>query len=280
MNYPVSSMTVQPSYGRGSSLIRWVVTDQYREQGVLVGRSSNGGASFDLLNVDKQPLYDVEEFLDPDIPTDTKLTDLYYRLTFESDAGEFTDGPPVAALGDMNTKQLSAAARIIAAEYERLSRGEGIRMLHFCPKTSGELNPFYSPDTMTIRGQECKSAQEQSFGMRFLGGYAAPMPTWVYMGGQKLEEQQAPDSSAITERRIVPVRMLCYPRPRLNHLLINPITDERWGVSGEVVPYLFRGVVAIAYETTLHLLDRRDTRYRLDVSPYINLFNRMDRLPS
>lgn len=274
---PVISIVVQPAYGNGATLVRWMVNPAFRDHGVLVGRSTNGGVSFDLLNED--PIYDALEFLDRTIPTNSKLIDIYYRLTFESESGTFTDSPVVAALGDMTPKQIRTAARIVAAEYERLSRGEGIRMLHFAPKTSGELNPFFSPDTMTLQGQECKSSPDKSFGLRFKGGYAAPIPTWVYFGPQKLQQEQQADSSAITEKRLAPVRMLCYPRPQLNHLLVNPLNDERWGVAGEVVPYLFRSVVAVAYDATLHLLDRKDQRYQLDISPFMDAFSRMDRLP-
>lgn len=264
---PFTSVVVQPMYGVRRMLIRWTVAQPYEELGLLVYRSIDGGVTYTLLNPNADLLFRVDEFLDPDIPVASKLTDLFYRIGVEQN-GEILSSPPVAPFGDLHRAELTITHRIITAEYEKLSRETGIAMLHFVPKASGEPNPYRDLDTGAMVGQECRLDEVQSYGLPFVGGYAPPVHTWVKFGPQKLEELQQGDSAVTVERRIAPVRMLCWPRPRLDHLLVNPVTDERWGVGPVVVPYLFKGIAVVAYDATLHLLNRTDTRYRLDISPY------------
>ena len=266
MAAPFTSITVQPAYGKDQILLRWQTAGAYGDWGVLVYRSIDGGVSWHFLNPDEECIFGATEYLDQNIPRTSKLDDIYYRLGAEDPDGEIVMSEPVAALGVLTRKELAIASRIIHEEFIRQSKSDGTPMLHFVPLMAGKRNPYYDPDVSVVRGQECKHAPIQSFGLPFEGGYGPPIATWVTFGQQKLEMEQTPDTAASVERRVAPARMLCYPRPKLDHLFVNPVTDERWVVGAEVTPYFFKAVVAVAYDTTLHLLNRTDTRYRLDIS--------------
>ena len=262
-------ISVQPSYGRGTVLVSWVVADAFRDGLFFVYKSCSGEAPWQLLNPTEDgvglPLRGVFSIEDRHTQHDLALVP-HYRL-FMVHTGEEHDSAVVGAYDRLFRSQYAGVHRIMTQELQRMKHN-GIRMWHCIPLTSGEPNPRFDADTKQELSVDCPDAGDPSYGLPFKGGYGPPSLTFVEKGQTVRQKQDDAEGAGTEELVQCPARLPAFPQPARGHLLIHPATDERWVVSASAIqPFLFKGVAAIAYQVTLQLLRRSDPRYRIPLPP-------------
>ena len=140
----------------------------------------------------------------------------------------------------------------------------GLQILHYLPLLEGEKNPAY--DDLTGQQLIADCPEDDSYGLPYKGGYGPPVRTWLELyqiGPEKYSDKT--DGKGADTTYDVRARMLAFPKPMTNHLVIHPPTDNRYVVGEIVQPYLFKGLFPVAYDVTLKLLRRNDPRYRVVV---------------
>lgn len=261
---PFLDLVVQPSYGSRNVLLSWTVSSCFPSLKYLVFRSvHNGAPPWELITED---YILTTQFIDEAFVVDNRMQQVHYRLSaIDSDGNEY-DSPIVGMFDRLTRSEYGAIHKIMLQEYKRMRSGNGLRVFHYSPLLEGEPNEAYDPET----GQQLIATcpDDGSYGLPFKGGYGPPVQTWVELMkvGPEINSDKPDGKGAITQYNLQ-ARMLAFPKPMLNHLIIHPTTDNRYAVGEQVQPYLFKGLVPIAYDVTLQLLSRNDPRYKVPVSP-------------
>lgn len=261
-----TQMMVQPSYGRHRCLVRWKIRPGLEKADFFVYKSKDGTpGSWELLN--EAPVRGAMSYEDDLMIAGQKLVSFYYRVLAEFDGKEY-DSPIVGTFEKLPVDEYKGAHRLIQLEYMRMSTGRnGVQVLHYKPKTLGTPCPSMDPDTKQLfeNNDPNQDPALDCYGQRFIGGYNPPVQTWMEF--QNVGPMTASDSDNLpAEARDVKVRMLAFPEPGPEDLIIHPATDNRYLVDNITQGFYFRGLTAIAYETSLKLLHRKDPRYRVPVS--------------
>jgi hypothetical protein len=95
-----------------------------------------------------------------------------------------------------------------------------------------------------------------------VGGFGAPAVTWVMrMGSMVTGFVKDPDGGGTSDTQQVNGRMLAFPRPMPNYMVVFPRMDERFVIGEVIQPFLFRSILPIGYEVTLNPIQKNDDRY-------------------
>jgi len=258
------NITVQPSYGKRAVLLTWDVAPDYQTGDFFIFKSPDGSGGWELVN--STPVsgtsYEVADFVIQNLSTIP-----HFRILLEFEGNSY-DSPTVGIFDDMTRREYAAMTQIMRREYLGVSRGNGMRVLHYTPKTKGELCDSSDPDTGQIVGTDCPPVdpEEECFGQRYKGGFRTPYYTWCRLDetGPTITMDYKEGLGAVDEF-MSRARFLAFPHPRKNDLIVNPRTDDRYAVSPIVKPYKFRGLFPIAYDVQLELLPRSDVRYRVPI---------------
>ena len=181
--------------------------------------------------------------------------------------GQTHESPIASAFDQMTRSEYGAAKQIIHYEYLRMSRGNGVRVLHYLPLVEGELNPDYDPETGQNVIATCPD--DDSYGLKFKGGFGPPLQTWAEFLQINESLSINNEDMGMTDSVIVRARLMAFPKPLRNHLIVHPTTDNRYVVGDEIKGSYFKGFVAVSYDVELTLLTRSDPRYRVPV-PQLN----------
>lgn len=203
--------------------------------------------------------HDQNEFVDNELVIDSGLAAGYYRLLLVGGDGSEHFSEIVGLYGDLSQKEYGIARKIIKLEYEAMRRRNGYPVWHCIPRDMG-TRASNVDDVMGVAvGPPCEGNED--FGTGFVGGYFTPVLTWispmaVNKGPTKTEDEQVHETAEIK------VRMLPFPRPEEDHLIIDPATDMRYLVSDDSQVFRFRDIVPIAYNATFRFLPQKDIRYQ------------------
>jgi len=164
-------------------------------------------------------------------------------------------------LGDVTKREYGIVRGIIHREFTEMRVTNGYPVWHCIPRDHGERSETYDEATGDV-DKEC--GEGESYGMPFKGGYYPPVLTWMRV--MDVAQGVTHDSGSLSpvDTDKLKVRMMAFPRPRLGHMIVDPATDRRYLVGETVRPYMLRGVIPIAFETTLDFLNQRDARYRFE----------------
>jgi len=266
---PFISVNVQPSYGRQEVLVSWQVLPDYDDSMFFLYRSSSGEAPWILLNTineDNEVIaLEGSSFIDQEFFVDNRLQPTYYRMLLRTDDGEEFESPIVGLFDKLTRRQWGASCKMLAREYLRMRVGNGVEILHYIPLMSGEINPKFDSDTGQHLGPECPN-DEESYGLKYKGGYGNPVQTYIeFRDVGPLVFQDTQNGQGHADPITVRARMLAHPKPGRGHMIVHPATDNRYVVGDTIKGWYFRGIVAIAYDVTLHLLRRNDPRYRVPI---------------
>jgi hypothetical protein len=261
---PFIDVTVQPSYGKQKVLIRWVVTSKFRDAKFYVFRSeNNGGGNWKAVST---AAVSGNTFEDTEFYLANRLMQVFYKVILIKDGKDY-ESPSVSAFDKLTRSEYGAAKQIMNYEYLRMSRGNGLRVFHYLPLVDGEINPDYDEET----GQQLIATcpDDGSYGLKYKGGYGPPLQTWAEFLQIRESLSVAQGDMGLDDKVTIAARLLAFPKPLKNHLIIHPPTDNRYIVGDELKGSYFKGFVATSYDVELTLLDRSDPRYNVPV-PQLN----------
>jgi hypothetical protein len=259
MSNPFLNVHVQPSYARNRAVVTWTLRPGYAGAEFFIFKSYNKGvAPWTLANelaVKGNIFQDDNLFVDGDP---------YYRILMLWQGQEF-DSPIVGTFDKLSKLQYGGLSKMMQLEYRRMSSGNGIQVLHYIPLIDGNLVAGVDEDTLQISAIPCPD-DEGNVGELYDGGYGNPMYTWIEIAQFGPDERTEVDNGAGNSAKLVHQgRMLAFPRPKVNHLIVHPPTDNRYVVTSKVNGNFFRGVFPISYDVGLQLLNKSDPRYKIPV---------------
>jgi hypothetical protein len=260
MSSPFLNVHVQPSYAKNQAVITWTVRQGYAGAEYYVFKSYNKGvAPWTLVNeqaVYTNLLQDKNLFVDGDP---------YYRVLMVWSGQEF-DSPVVGTFDKLSKAQYGGVSRMMQLEYLRMSTGNGIQVLHYVPLLDGEYIDSVDPETQQVYGLPCKEDFTSDLGEMFKGGFASPVYTWVEISRFGEDERIEDDAGlGVNSKLIHQARLLAFPRPKPNHVIIHPSTDNRYAITTKIAGNFFRGVFPISYDVGLQLLRKTDPRYKIKI---------------
>lgn len=256
---PFVDLVVHPAYGEHLAVVSWKVQDQFLDGDFYVWKSPDGNRNWALLN--STPLQ-TTAFSDPHM-TDTA----FYRVLLEH-RGESFDSPIVGIYDKLTVAEYRACRLMMNVEFNNMTKGrQGLRMLLYSPLKSGVLAPDIDAQTGQRFGAGLPSSPESdSYGERFVGGYSAPVITWVKLSVMaQMTVSDSQDKTATTIERDFQARILAFPIPNRGCLLVHPPTDNRYAIGETTSGYFFRGIIPTAFDIKMDSLYRTDPRYRVPV---------------
>jgi hypothetical protein len=259
-------IVVQPLYGKGRCLVKWVTDSSLDAADFFVYSSTSGTpGSWTLLN--EEPVVGAKEFADDVLSIESKLVPTYYRLLAEH-AGQEYDSPVVGTFDILNKNEYRIAHRVVHVEYANMVRGNGIRMFHCKPLRRGAPCPSYDPETEQ-KFSSCPNPATDCYGTPFVGGFLPPLQTWVrFMDPDPVKKLD--EGGDVSESRESSVRCLAFPEPMPGDMFVQVGTDNRYVVDQTYQPFVWKGSVTIAHNVKFILLDRNDPRYRLTMPVWQN----------
>lgn len=229
---------------------------------MLVYRQTEQGGPWVLRNPNDDLVFDTE-FIDGGLPLTSLLQTVSYRLCAQSPSSdEIVDGPVVGFFERMPEPDYREARRMISAELTRLRTKPGIPCWLVPIRTDipNQTTPGLNIHSGLI-SNACTFTSAST--LRVQGAWQ----TWVQLLSTRAKEEKRPDGTGSRETVMTTARLPAYPTPRTGDLVILPGADDRYAVDTEITPMKFRGLVPLAFEVTLRLLDRNDPRYTLGLPP-------------
>ena len=190
----------------------------------------------------------------------------YYRLLLRNDDGDFRSGA-IAICGDATSREYGMARAIIRREFVEMRSTNGYPVWHCIPRDFGTPANNVDPDIHVAVGLDCASDPEvASYGLPFQGGFFDPILTWMRpMAIDRGTIKDAADDTTPEVTDTTSARLLAFPRPQRQHMIVDPVTDRRYLIADEIKPFLLRGTLPVAYEVTLEFLGQSDPRYKFPV---------------
>lgn len=258
-----TSVLVYPSHGDRECVVTWETIPEWDGAKFFVYRSDTGAKPW--TNLTPNGILGGGEFADSEFYLEDRLEARYYSIYAELGAELYARSADIGLFDQLPRQQYNLMRAMVHREIKDRRRGNGIKVWHYIPLTSGEPNPKYDADT----GQLVSSCPDDiSFGLPFIGGYGEPIQTWMkILSDDPYKEEDKPDGSK-KETVTQTVRLLAWPMPRRGNLIVHPPTGDYYVVDSVVKPFRFRGIAPIAYHTRLLKLRRTDPRYKVRVPTF------------
>jgi hypothetical protein len=259
------NVRIYPRHGSRSATITWELEEGTPAGDVYVAFSTAGTrGTWKAVNPTAPVPSELEMFQDTGLFMDAGTVDGFYRLMLVTDADDEFVSEPFQIAGDMTAREYGILRAMIRQEFLQMRVTNGFPVWHCIPKTHGIPANNIDPDTDLSQGEECAEADPalQSYGMPFQGGFYPPVLTWMRVIAHAEGLQDDPEEFSPSETDQTSVRLMCFPRPRRGHMIVDPTTDRRYLVSQEIKPYRLRGVMPVAYNATLDFLSQGDERYK------------------
>lgn len=256
---PFVDITVHPAYAKHLTVVSWKVQDAFQDGDFYIFKSPNGNRGWELLN--ESPVQG-SSFSDPH-SNDTA----FYRILLEHRGVSF-DSPIVGVYDKLTLAEYRACRKMMNLEYNNMTKGrQGLRMLLYSPLKTGKLAPDVDPQTGQRFGSGLPVPPElESYGERFIGGFTAPVVTYVKLSVMaQLTVSDDPGKMTTTVERDFQARILAFPTPMRGDLLVHPPTDNRYAIGETTNGYYFRGIIPTAFDIKMNWLYRTDPRYRVPV---------------
>lgn len=262
------SISLQPGYGHGTLALSWNVLPQHSAGTVFIFRSFTGTAPWDVIDDIGVPA-SVGYFVDHiDALKESKHKEVFYRLSLEvpraSGEPEIINSPILQPLADLTPRERKTAVNILFSELRMMCSGNGMPAFIFAPLRRGIPAAGFDFQTKQMGGTGMRPGKE-SYGEAFVGGFGPPTVTrFIKLGTLGLNYARTADGYT-QEGQSCMARMLAFPRPQPDYLIVAPKTDERFIVGEQITPLLFAGQLPIGYEVPLVALTRTDPRYQIPV---------------
>lgn len=265
-----TNIRVVPTHGFRAATISWELPDSEADGLVYVAFSLTGAAeSWTVRNPNTPVPAATGFFVDTDLVINSGSDVGYYQLLLTRGlVDQFSE--PIGIFHDFDRREYGIMHRIVQRDFLEMRAASGFPVYHCIPRDIGEISPRVDPDTGQQLGIECPNVDpdEASFGLPFQGGFYPPVITWMRtISIRKDTFSDNPNNTSSTEVDITKVRLLPWPKPRRNHMFVDPATDRRWLVGDEILPLMYRGIYPIGFEADLAFLPQSDPRYRFAVPP-------------
>lgn len=255
---------LQPSYSAADCIVRWTVDRELLEADADYYIFSSPDGAGDWQRRNGAPLQGVTEYLDTGFAFNSRTMIPHYRMIAELSDGTIIDSHTVGLFDELRRSEYGACKYIMRQEYLQI-RQAGIPVLHYIPKTKGEISPNYDEETGQVTGT-CEDPDKDSYGEKYVGGYRNPFYTHIlYTDTGPTVKVDKDDGTGILDQYKVMARMLAFPRPLKGHLIVHPGTDQRYKVTDVVKPYTFRGIYPVVFTAQLELLRREDPAYGVPI---------------
>jgi hypothetical protein len=260
------NIRIYPNHGTRSAVITWDLAAGTEAGEIYVAFSESGTkGSWNPINFAIPVPSETGMYQDEALILNAGTSDGFYRLMLTNSSGDFFS-EPIQILGDLTPAEYGQVRAMIHQEYTQMRVTNGWPVWHCIPRAHGEPASNVDPDTGKTEGIECDlPPEERGYGLPFKGGSYPPVHTGMRVLKHAEGLQDDPEEFSPSEVDKTSVRLMAFPRPRRNHLIVDPATDRRYLVSDEIKPYRHRGVIAIAYECTLEFLQQSDPRYQFPV---------------
>lgn len=266
MSNPFTNLRIQPSYALYTAVVAWDTPTECVTGKYFVYRSSSGlPKTWTLLNEYAPVMHGVSHWDDTDVNMPTPTGTWFYRLYYEDVNGKGQDSQIIDTWSVLPREQYGLVRLSIWEEYMQMRHGGGIPIAHCVPISSGKLAPYIDPETMQPTSIGCPG--DNCFSMIYEGGFTGPIYTWAKILTQDTYTPDMEDGTGVDFKHDITFRMLAFPRPSKNHMIVNPRTDERWMVGERSKPYMFRGVVPVAWTVPCVRITNEDRRHEFPV-PY------------
>lgn len=260
---PFLDIWVQPSWWTGKAWIVYKLKDGYENSGVWLSVSPTGvdGTWEDVNTEEAFPASGIIEH-DTAAPG-SPFRPLYYQLFLERPDGTSFESPVVATYGRLTRAQFMSLRVVLSNRLRELRHGSGTLMQLLSPRRKGVVDPKkYDPQTHQQLTVPCKTG-EISLQASAPFGYQPPVQILVQKvsPGQRNASQggEAPVQADEKFTFSLPV----FPIPLEGDLLVEPATDRRYVIDGNITAYQFSGVAYTGFDVTATLLRRNDERYAL-----------------
>jgi len=266
---PFKNIRIFPQHGETTARITWEMDPDFAAGEVYAAFSLMGVKdSWQPVNNDGVPAASASGQLDdPELRIDGGHHIGYYRLLLRNADGDFKSGA-IAILGDINAREYGIARAIIRREFLEMRATNGYPVWHCIPRDFGKPASNIDPDTGEISGLECDVTDPATaaYGQRFQGGFFPPVLTWMRpLTVDRGTIKDADDDTTPTVIDTTTARLMAFPRPQRQHMLVDPVTDRRYVVNDEIKPFLLRGITPVAYEVSLDFIVQTDIRYKFPV---------------
>lgn len=251
----------------------------YEDSEFYIYRSPTGIATtsdWTLLN--EEPVVGVNFWTDTTFYDKHDFRKWYYRMLCVRGAEEH-DSPIIGMYFEaLNKTEYGLLYTIRRREYLRMRQGNGVRVFHCIPTTTGARATSYDL-ALGKNTDQCGNAP--ALGSNFDQAFRTCFQTWAEIqsvGPQQLD--QLGDGGGFNEVQKFELRLLAFPQPEAGHIIVLPDSDQRFIIDGNIQPYLFKGFMPVAYDVQCALLSKSDIRHKLDMpSPlpdpdYPVVFNR------
>lgn len=264
---PFSSFSVSPAYGRYQNAISWTLAPGVAGQ-VFVYRSESGvPGSWTLLNPD-DPVEGESGFYMDETPAPRLLAPVFYRGLVDPGGGpdNWLKGPVITSYDSTTRREYLLAREILRREYRMMLMYNGLKAFHFVVKQTGEAASNADAETGQLLGPSCGNDPAAGYTTRWAGGFYNPVQTTVLvmaLGDEDHKIREAADGE--DPEADVMLRLLAFPKPGRNHMIVLPGSDRRYVIVDPIKPFYLRGSIPLLWECRAQRLDRDDERHRIEV---------------
>lgn len=257
MSALVKDLRIYPSYGKNKAAVTWLLDESIATTAkVYVWRSFNGATEWTLLNT--TPVVGTNEYLDSTMVVRNLENIPHYRLAIMLEDDSVIKTEPVGLFNRIRRREYGIIGTIMGREFRAALR-DGVKLLHYIPLTTGVPCGGYDHET----NQELGSCDDECYGQKYKGGFAKPFLTvGRFFVPNVVKRDQQHGLGEISEV-VVQARLLAYPRPQRDHMLVNFETDDRYVITEKINPSFFKSTVPVVFNAVVELLDRNDSRYRV-----------------
>lgn len=251
---PFVEIFIQPSYGLNKCWIVSKLMIGFESAEIYAARSPTGlPGSWEDINEDP---YVAGAIIEDDLQYfHSDFTPTHYRLVAVLEGVSYIS-PVAATYGRLNHKEFVQLRHMLKMELRRMTHEGGMEMLHITPRRSGPVTSGnFDPNTLQLVNTKIEGDNGISLDGNIAPyGYYPAVKTWV---------QKTSASARVDNVEKLKLRLLPFPQPLANDILVHRPTDQRFVVTAPVSAFLHKGFAPLAFETDAELLPRTDPRYRL-----------------
>lgn len=262
-------LRIQPFIGNRRCVVSWRSPDNTESAEFTVARSFSGASgTWEVLNEGAPVTDGADYFSDDTLVFPTALDTVYYRVIAKFE-GQLFKSPVVDLFSRIPRLEYGIVASIINEDFVSTRLNGGHIAWHCIPKSHGELATNIDPVSGQKTGTICSlPPEEDAYGLQFKGGFSAPILTWVKIsnvGPLSLSERD--DGKGSDDDYPIKLRLLAFPRPRRGHMIVLN-NGHRYVLGEKAEPFMFRGLIPLAWHAEAELLDQADDRQRFPIPPF------------
>lgn len=264
-----NDLRVQPFIGNHRCVLTWRSPEGTEAATFTVARSFSGAdGTWEVINVDDPVTNGADYYADDSVVLPASIDSIYYRVIAKYE-GKSYKSPIIDLFSRIPRMEYGIVASIINEEFISARVNGGHMAWHCIPKAHGELADNIDPTTGQKTGAACgQSPEDDAYGMKFKGGFSTPILTWVRLSAVgPLSMSERDDRLGIDANFPVRLRLLAFPRPRMGHMIVLR-NGHRYVIGERSEPFMFRGLVPLAWHAEAQLLDQADDRQRFPVPSY------------